>query len=345
MVNLGIIGCGYWGINLVRNFSQTDNCKLKYVAEVSKERSKFILDNYNNVKVTADYNILLNDPDIQAIVIATPAIDHFEQAKSALLSGKHTFVEKPLALKSSQALELVKIAENSGKVLMVGHTVIYNDAIRVVKEIIESGEIGKIYYAYASRLNLGKVRNDVNVMWNLAPHDVSVLNYLLDKKPVKVSARGLCYIQDGIEDVVYLNIGYEDNINAQIHLSWLDPNKQRMITIVGSKQMLVYDDISNDRIMIFDKGIDKQNKNEFLGEYKDYGEYQLIQRAGEVRIPKVNINEPLKIECQHFIDCIINKIEPLTGGKSAVEVIRVLEAADYSLRDSGLIIGINNIDK
>lgn len=338
MVNLGIIGCGYWGINLVRNFSQTDNCNLNYVAEISNERRKFILDNYNNIKVTNDYNKLLGNPDVHAIVIATPATEHFEQAKNSLLAGKHTFVEKPLALKSSQALELVKIAESTGKVLMVGHTVIYNDAIRVVKEIIESGEIGKIYYAYASRLNLGKVRNDVNVMWNLAPHDVSVLSYLLNKKPVNVSARGLCYIQDGIEDVVYLNIGYEDNINAQIHLSWLDPNKQRMITIVGSKQMLVYDDISNDRIMIYDKGIDKQNKNIFLGEYKDYGEYQLIQRAGEVRIPMVNINEPLKIECQHFIDCITNNLEPITGGKSAVDVIRVLEAADTSLNNSGHVV-------
>ncbi len=335
MIKLGIIGCGYWGANLVRNFYQTDDCVIKTVSESSESRREYVKENYPDIDVTPVYNDLLNDKEIDAIVIATPASSHFPFASESLKAGKHVFVEKPLSLNSKDAEELVGLAKKTGKILMVGHTVIYNEPIVRVKELIDSGEIGEIYYIYASRVNLGKVRSDVNVMWNLAPHDVSVLLYLLNKKPIKVAARGFSYIQENIEDVVYLNIGFENNINAQIHVSWLDPNKRREITIVGSKKMLVYDDISAERIKIYDKGIDKQNKNAYLGEYKDFGEYQLIQRAGDMMIPKVNINEPLKIECQHFIDCINSGEEPITSGRSALDVIRILEAANSSLRNSG----------
>lgn len=335
MIKLGIIGCGYWGANLVRNFHQTDDCVIKTVSESSESRREYVKENYPDIDVTPVYNDLLNDKEIDAIIIATPASSHFPAASESLMAGKHVFVEKPLSLNSKDAEELVSLADKTGKILMVGHTVIYNEPIVKVKELIDSGELGEIYYAYASRVNLGKVRSDVNVMWNLAPHDVSVLLYLLSKKPIKVAARGFSYIQENIEDVVYLNIGFENNINAQIHLSWLDPNKRREITIVGSKKMLVYDDISPERIKIYDKGIDKQNKNEYLGEYKDFGEYQLIQRAGDMMIPKVNINEPLKIECQHFIDCINSGEEPITSGRSALDVIRILEAANSSLKNSG----------
>ena len=335
MIKLGIIGCGYWGANLVRNFYQAHDCEIKTVAEASPARQNFVAENYPEIQITSDYNDLLKDNEIDAIIVATPASNHYQIANESLNAGKHVFVEKPLALTSKDAEELVDLAEKKKKILMVGHTVIYNEPIKKVKELVDSGEIGEIYYAYASRLNLGKVRSDVNVMWNLAPHDVSVLLYILNKKPVKVTAKGFSYIQDNIEDVVYLNIGFENNINAQIHLSWLDPNKRRDITIVGSKKMLVYDDISPERIKIYDKGIDKQNKHAYLGEYKDFAEYQLIQRAGDVMIPKVTINEPLKIECQHFIDCIVGNIEPLTSGRSALDVIRILEAADTSLKNSG----------
>lgn len=318
----------------MRNFYQTEGCTIEWVAETSRERQEFVKENYPDIQVTPEYKQLFAN-EIDAVIIATPASDHYDKAMEALKAGKHVFVEKPLALSSKHAQELVELAERSGKVLMVGHTVVYNEPVGMVKNIISAGEIGKVYYAYASRVNLGKVRSDVNVMWNLAPHDVSVLLYVLGKKPVTVSARGFSYIQDKIEDVVYLNVGFEDNINAQIHLSWLDPNKRRDLTIVGSKKMLVYDDISPERIKIYDKGIDRQNKNVYFGEYKDFGEYQLIQRAGDMVVPRVNINEPLKIECEHFIDCIENGKEPVTGGRSALDVIRVLEAAENSLRNSG----------
>jgi len=335
LIRLGIIGCGYWGANLVRNFHQTEGCIIQAVAETSPHRREFVQENYPDIRVISQYQELLSDNRIDAIVVATPASQHHDQATQALQMGKHVFVEKPLALTSKHAEHLVQLAERFGKVLMVGHTVIYNEPIGMVKDLISAGEIGKVYYAYASRVNLGKVRSDVNVMWNLAPHDLSVLLYVLGKKPISVSARGFSYIQDNIEDVVYLNVGFEDNINAQIHLSWLDPNKRRELTIVGSKKMLVYDDISPERIKIYDKGIDKQNKNAYFGEYRDFGEYQLIQRAGDMIVPKVNINEPLKIECEHFIDCIVNRKEPITSGRSALDVIRVLEAAEYSLKNSG----------
>jgi predicted dehydrogenase len=341
MIKLGIIGCGYWGANLVRNFYNTNNCEIKIVAEASSARQDFVAKNYPEIQITSEYTDLLKDKEIDAIIVATPASNHFQIAKESLNAGKHVFVEKPLALTSKDAEELVELAEKKKKTLMVGHTVIYNEPIKKVKEFIDSGEIGEIYYAYASRVNLGKVRSDVNVMWNLAPHDVSVLLYLLNKKPVKVTAKGFSYIQENIEDVVYLNISFEKNINAQIHLSWLDPNKRRDITIVGSKKMLVYDDISPERIKIYDKGIDKQNKHAYLGEYKDFAEYQLIQRAGDITIPKVTINEPLKIECQHFIECICSNKEPLTGGRSALDVVRILEAADTSLKNSGHEVTLN----
>ena len=341
MVNLGIIGCGHWGINLVRNFLQTDNCTIKAVCESSPARRDYVKDIYENINIIPDHRVLLEDKEIDAVVISTPAVSHYNLAKSFLLAGKHTFVEKPLSLNYANAQELVELAGSKKKVLMAGHTVIYNEGTKMVKEIINSGEIGEIYYIYASRLNLGKVKSDINVMWNLAPHDVSVILYLLERKPISVSAKGLSYIQNNIEDVVYLNIAFENNINAQIHLSWLDPNKKREITIVGSKKMLVYDDISDERIKIYDKGIDKQNKNEFLGEYTNFGEYQLIQRAGEVVIPKVNLNEPLRNECQHFIDCVIENKEPLTSGRTALEVVRILEKAELSLKEKGREILIN----
>jgi predicted dehydrogenase len=341
MVNIGVIGCGYWGTHLVRKYYQTENARVKIVSDISTVRQDFVRHNYDDVEITADYKELFLNSGIDAIVVSTPPVSHYKIARESLLSGKHVFVEKPLALNYEDALDLVETASRQGKKLMVGHTVIYNDAIDMIKNIVNSGEIGEVYYAYASRLNLGKVRSDVNVMWNLAPHDVSLLLYILNHRPISVSARGFSYIQNNVEDVVYLNITFENNVNAQIHLSWLDPNKKRDLTIVGSRKMLVYDDISDERIKIYDKGIDKHNKNVNLGEFKDFGEYQLIQRAGNVMIPKVNINEPLKKECQHFIECILEDKEPITNGRSSLDVIRVLEAADRSLKNSGKEVILN----
>jgi predicted dehydrogenase len=341
MVKLGIIGCGHWGKNLARNYSLTDDCLVKTIAENSIDRQNHLKEIFEDVEIISDYNHILNDPSIDAVVIATPPVSHFTFTQKALNAGKHVFVEKPLALNVKDAKELVEHAHHLNKILMVGHTVLYNESVKIMRDIIKSGEIGEVYYIYASRLNLGIVRPDVNVMWSLAPHDISVLLYILEKKPLKVSAKGLSYIQNNIEDVVYLNITFENNINAQIHLSWLDPNKKREITIVGSKKMLVYDDLSAERIKIFDKGIERNDGNIYLGEYNSFAEYNFIHRAGDVMIPKVNINEPLKQECRHFIECIKDNVEPLTSGRSAISVIQILESADLSLRDAGMEVPID----
>jgi len=340
MVRLGIIGCGYWGINLVRNFYAAEECIISATADTSEERRNHVKENFDDIKVISDYRSMLSDNTIDAVVIATPPGSHYSLSREALNAGKHVFVEKPLAMNSGHACELVKLAEEKNKILMVGHTVLYNDAIKDLKNIIDSGDIGDIYYIYSSRLNLGIVRPDVNVMWSLAPHDISIILYLLNKKPVKVAAKGLSYIQNHIEDVVYLNVTFENNINAQVHLSWLDPHKKRDITIVGSKKMLEYDDLSEERIKIFDKGIDRHNKSGRMAEYETFMEYSLIHRAGEVVIPKVNINEPLKQECRHFIECIIGNKEPLTSGRSAIDVVRILESAEKSLHDDGSDVAI-----
>ena len=342
MVRLGIIGCGYWGINLVRNFYAAEECIISATADTSEERRNHVKENFDDIKVISDYRSMLSDNTIDAVVIATPPGSHYSLSREALNAGKHVFVEKPLAMNSGHACELVKLAEEKNKILMVGHTVLYNDAIKDLKNIIDSGDIGDIYYIYSSRLNLGIVRPDVNVMWSLAPHDISIILYLLNKKPVKVAAKGLSYIQNHIEDVVYLNVTFENNINAQVHLSWLDPHKKRDITIVGSKKMLEYDDLSEERIKIFDKGIDRHNKSGRMAEYETFMEYSLIHRAGEVVIPKVNINEPLKQECRHFIECIIGNKEPLTSGRSAIDVVRILESAEKSLHDDGSDVAIEN---
>jgi len=342
MVKLGIIGCGYWGINLVRNYYSTEDCIISAAADTSEERRNHIKENFEDINILSDYKHMLSDNMVDAIAIATPPVSHFSLAKEALNAGKHVFVEKPLAMNSEHASELVKLAGEKKRILMVGHTVLYNDSIKDLKDIIDSGDIGDIYYIYASRLNLGIVRPDVNVMWSLAPHDISILLYLLNKKALRVAAKGLSYIQSHIEDVVYLNISFENNINAQIHLSWLDPHKKRDITIVGSKKMLVYDDLSEERIKIFDKGIDRHDKSGRMAEYESFMEYSLIHRAGEVIIPKVNINEPLRQECRHFIECILENKEPLTSGRSSLEVVRILETAEKSLRDDGRDFPVDN---
>ena len=342
MVKLGIIGCGYWGINLVRNFYTTEDCIISLTADTSEERRNHIKENFDDIIVLSDYREMLADNSVDAVVVATPPGSHYSLSREALEAGKHVFVEKPLAMNSGHACELVELADKNNKILMVGHTVLYNDAIKDVKSIIDSGDIGDIYYIYSSRLNLGIVRPDVNVMWSLAPHDISIILYLLNKKPIRVAAKGLSYIQNHIEDVVYLNVTFENNINAQIHLSWLDPHKKRDITIVGSKKMLEYDDLSEERIKIFDKGIDRHNKSGRMAEYETFMEYSLIHRAGEVIIPKVSINEPLKQECRHFIECILGNKEPLTSGRSAVDVVRILESAEKSLHDDGSDVAIEN---
>lgn len=334
MIRIAQIGCGYWGPNLLRNFIGLSNVEVTCVAELSKERKKYLQEKYPNLSVVSDYKKIFSN-QIDAVVIATPAESHYRLVKEMIKNGLHCLVEKPLALKTQEAKELVNLAYTNRKILMVGHTFLYNAAVRKLKEEIQKGTLGQIYYIYSQRLNLGRVRTDVNVMWNLAPHDISILLFILDEKPKWISVYGERYIQENIEDVVFMNIGFESGIIANIHVSWLDPNKIRKMTLVGSKKMIVYDDVEKDKIQIFDKGIDKKTMNRTLGEFDSFGKFQLIKRAGNVVYPSINFVEPLAVEAEHFVECIDKNRRPISDAESGLMVTRILETATESIKKKG----------
>ena len=333
MIKLAQIGVGYWGPNLLRNFYFLKDAIVKKVIDIDPGRREYVRQNYKSVNTGEDIAEVLEDKDIDAVIIATPAGLHYEMAKRVLLSGKHCLVEKPLALRSDEARELSSIACERKLVLMVGHVFLYNTAVNDLRNRILKGDFGRIYYIYSQRLNLGKVRTDVNVLWNLVPHDVSIVIYLLGKSPVSVSAAGMSFIQKDIEDVVFMILKFEDGTVAHFHVSWLDPNKTRMMTIIGSRKMIIYDDISEYKIKIFDKGIDTEGKDKYLGEFDNFGKFQLIKRAGDIYIPKIEYAEPLKLEATHFIDCIKNRKKPRSDGENGLIVTKIIESAMQSLKD------------
>ena len=267
-IKIAQIGVGYWGPNLLRNMVANKSCEVKTVVDLSKERRHFVRDLYPSVRVSYRVEDIVNDSDIKAIVIATPVATHFDLAMKCLEAGKHILVEKPMATTVEEVQQIGELAEEKGLVAMVGHTFLFNSAVRHVKELIDSGELGDIRYIYSQRVNLGRIRNDVDALWNLAPHDVSIVQYWLnDPEPIHVIRKGMDYVQKGIDDVVFMNIEYPDNIIANIHVSWMDPHKIRRMTLVGSNKMVVYDDIAENKIAIYDKGIDRMA---VLGEEMDF---------------------------------------------------------------------------
>jgi predicted dehydrogenase len=324
-VRIGIIGYGYWGPNLTRNFYEIPTSNLVAVADLCEDRLVQAKSRYPNLTVTQDYQELFK-LGLDAVVIATPPITHYPVAKNCLEHNLNVLIEKPLTLKSEHAEELIRLANEKCLTLMVGHTFEYNSAVHALKKYIDSGELGEIYYMDAARLNLGLFQRDSNVLWDLAPHDISILLYLLGKRPISVSAQGSACVFNEIQDVVYVNLKFPDNISAHIHVSWLDPCKVRRITVVGSKKMAVYNDIENDaKIKIYDKGVDSP-------EYTNgFGEFHCNYRTGDITIPNIRFIEPLRQECQHFIDSIINHTEPRSCGRDGLEVVKVLEAAQHSL--------------
>ncbi|MFH1368205.1 MAG: Gfo/Idh/MocA family oxidoreductase [Elusimicrobiota bacterium] len=325
MKNIAIVGCGYWGKNIVRNFQRIG--ALGAVCDSSPDTLKKAISSYPSLTAFQDFDKLLKDGSIEGIVIATPASSHYDLVKKALQSGKNVLVEKPFTTTYAEAAELTELAAKKNLVLMVGFTFIYNPAVRKVKELIDSKELGEIYYIYSRRLNLGIVRKDINVWWNLAPHDVSIILYWLNRKATSVNGSGFSFIQKGIEDVVFGNIRFDSGAAAQIHVSWLDPNKTREMVVIGSKKMIIYDDVSADRkVTIYDKGIDK------FDDFQSFGQFQLIHRAGDVHIPKIDFKEPLEIEAQHFVDCVKNKKEPMTSAVWSLPSVRILEAVQDSIK-------------
>jgi len=325
MVKIAQIGVGYWGPNLLRNLVANANCDVPMVAELSKERRDYVKGLYPAVQVTDNPSDIIDNKDIDAVVIATPVASHYELAMQSLAAGKHILVEKPLARSVKEVEDIEQTAAAKSLVAMVGHTFLFNSAVNYVKKLIDSGQLGEIRYIYSQRLNLGRIRDDVDALWNFAPHDISIIQYWLnDPQPTSVVRRGVAHVQPGIEDVVFLNVMYPRNIMANIHVSWLDPRRVRLMTVVGSKKMVVYDDTAENKITLYDKGIDRRA---VLGESMDYdhqGFQTFDHRSGDVLLPKINFQEPLKIEIDHFIDCIQNETPCITGPDHAKKVIRIL---------------------
>ncbi len=328
-VRVALVGCGYWGPNLARNFYQIPDAELVACCDLNAQTLQKMAQLYPGARMTDDFGSVCADETVDAIAIATPARTHYALAKAALQSGKHVFVEKPLALSVQEARELVDLAEAKGCVLMVGHIFQYNPAVRYIKRLIDDGELGQIYYLYSTRVNLGRVQSDINALWSIAPHDVSILLYLLGSEPEWVSARGATYLTDGIEDVVFIDLGFPGEILAHVHVSWLDPSKVRRMTIVGSKQMVIYDDVADEgKVKLYEKGV-------YRKEEPGFGEFQYRVHTGAITIPKLDLVEPLRVECEHFIQCVRENRRPETDGENGLQVVRILEAAHASLKQNG----------
>lgn len=326
-IRIGVVGFGYWGPNLARNFDQL--AEVVVCCDLEPANLEKIKKLYPSAKMITDYDEMISGLEPDAVVIATSAATHYEFVKKALLADKHVFVEKPLSLRVEQGEELVRLADEKNKVLMVGHLLEYHPAINAIKNYLAAGEIGQIHYLYSQRLNLGKVRQDENCLWSLAPHDISTILYLMDAEPVEVSAVGAAYLRAEIEDVVFLTLTFPDKIIANIHISWLDPHKIRKLTIVGDQKMIVFDDMeSAEKIRIYDKGVD------IRPDYRAYGE-DLTLRFGDIVIPNIKMAEPLGLECQHFLDCIIQGKRPRSDGYDGLRVLKVLEAAQESMANRG----------
>ncbi len=337
MLKIGVIGCGYWGPNLIRNFSNNPDCDMAVCCDKDEARLNRMRALYPSVQTTTNYLDLIQS-DLDAVIIATPVSTHFPLAQKALASGKHVFIEKPITRSSAECLALIELAEKNQLTLMVGHTFEYTAAVNKIKEIVDSGEIGEVMYVSSSRVNLGLIQSDINVIWDLAPHDISIISFVLNKFPTSVNASGRSNFVEGIEEVATTSLNFNDGTIAFIHNSWLHPNKIRNMVFVGTKKMLLYDDISqNEKIKIFDKGVDRPDY------YDTFGEFYFSYRYGDIYIPRVEEYEALSVETKHFIDCIQTGKKPRSDGYSGLNVVQVLEAADASLRRKGIEVAVANV--
>jgi predicted dehydrogenase len=332
-VRVGVIGCGYWGPHLVRNLHEITEGGLVAVSDLRAERLDLIGSRYPGVQLFGDYRDLLAT-DVDAVVVASPIHTHHVLARDALLAGKHVMVEKPLAANVAEGAELVMLARQQRRVLMAGHTFMYNPAVRELRRLVQDGDLGRIYYGDAARLNLGLFQRHVNVLWDLAPHDISILMYVLGQDPVMVSARGSSCVQADVHDVCYLEVQFSAGPSAHVHVSWLDPDKVRRLTLVGDRRMVVFDDVSPaSKLRIYNRGVERPVTD-------NYGEFELAYRHGEIVIPYIAWREPLRLECEHFVDCVSSGNRPLSDGEQGLAVVAVLEAAQRSLSNGGLRVPV-----
>lgn len=329
-VSVGVVGCGYWGPNLVRNFKSLPNCTLKAMCDVNEGRLRHMRGLYPDVEGLTDYKRFLSELDLDAVVVATPVKHHFSLAKAALLAGKHTMIEKPMASSVAECEELVDLAAKHGLALMVGHTFLYSAPVSKIMEIVRAGDLGDIRYINSRRLNLGLFQKDINVAWDLAPHDISIILHILEEFPLAVNCQGNAHVTPGIEDVTNMSLTFRQKRFATIQSSWLEPRKVREMTIVGTRRMIVYDDLQTlEKIRIYDTRVDRPPH------YDTFAEFHYSYHYGDIYIPRIEQNEPLKAECQHFVDCVRDGTPPLTSGEKGMELVQILEASSSSLKAGG----------
>ena len=332
MINVAVFGYGYWGPNMLRNFYANKDAKVAYVCDLSRDRLALVEAGYPTVKTTTDHQEVMKDTGVDAVVISTPVSAHFPLAKEALESGKHVLLEKPMTTTVEESEKLVELAERKKKTLMVDHTFLYTGAVRKMKELVQSGELGEIYYFDSVRVNLGLFQHDVNVIWDLAPHDFSIMDYLLQKDPERVSAVGVSHLGD-LENIAYVTVQYPGNLLGHLHVNWLAPVKVRTTLIGGTKKMIVYDDTEpSEKVKIYDKGVDYHQKKEDV--------YQMLvqYRSGDMLAPRLEATEALKLVSKEFTDSISENRKPLTDGVAGLRVVKLLQASNQSIRDKGKVI-------
>ncbi|MBX7171839.1 MAG: Gfo/Idh/MocA family oxidoreductase [Pyrinomonadaceae bacterium] len=333
-MKVAVIGVGYWGPNLIRNFLSLDEVENVIACDLDESLLNKTAKRFTGIETATDYEEVLLRDDVQIVAIATPVSTHFEIAKKSLLAGKHCWIEKPMTESAAEAQELNEIAAEKNLKIFVDHTFIYTGAVRKMKEIITSGRLGELYYFDSVRVNLGLFQHDVNVIWDLAPHDLSIMDYLLEKKPLAVSAVGSCHVGNDLEDIAYLTLMFENNLLAHFHVNWLAPVKVRKTLIGGTKSMIVFDDMeTSEKLKIYDKGIEVTNRE---GVYETLVQY----RTGDMLSPKISQVEALTVATQHFIDCILNDETPITDGVAGLNVVRILEASTESIKNHGKLVEI-----
>jgi len=332
MINIGIIGFGYWGPNVARNFNSCPGAKLSAICDINESRLKIVKATYPFVKIFSDPYELIKSDDIRAVAIVTPVFTHYELAKAALENGKHIFIEKPFTSNARQAEELIDLARKNGLIIMVDHTFLFSGAVKKIREVVDSGELGDLFFYDSVRVNLGLFQHDINVVWDLAPHDFSIMNYLIPKNPVAISALGTEHFEHGREDVAYIVAHFSNGFIAHFHCNWLSPVKIRRTLISGNKKMLVWDDlVPDEKIKIYDRGVDFKTTN---GLHKLLVSY----RSGDMYVPKVATAEALQVETGYFLECVEKGVSPLNDGEAGLKVVKMLEATDQSLKKGGIKI-------
>lgn len=336
--NIAVVGCGYWGPNLIRNFNSLSACSVKIACDLDEDRLVHIKSLYPGIEITTEFDKVVENPDIDVIAIATPVRFHYQMASKSLLAGKHTFIEKPMAASAAECRKLIEIAKSKNLTIIVGHTFIYSPPVRKIKELISRKTLGDIQYISARRLNLGLFQTDINVTWDLAPHDISIILYVMGDAPLSVNCRGKAHINPDIEDVTSMVLNFDNGCFGTIQSSWLDPNKIREMTFVGSKRMLVYNDLEPaEKIKIYDKRVETPPY------YDTFAEFHYSYHYGDMYSPYVKQYEPIRKECEHFLDCIKTGDKPESGGYEGLKVVEILEAASESLKREGAKVELSEI--